>query len=488
MLDPRQPVLIGAHELAVRTADAEPIEMMVAAVEAAFLETDGVLRSAVDAVRVVKGIWPYKDPGRLVAHELGLPSATTAITQLGGNATYDLVNKTATDIMDGAVDVVIVCGAETMRTRRKDKAEGRKSSYRDETESTSPDLTVGADVELVDQNDIDAEVSQPVHFYAMAESSLRHRRSETPPEHLSRISSLWAEGSAVATKNPHAWIADFVAADRIASPGPDNRMVAAPYSKLLTSNINVDQAAALVMCSYGTARSVGIQDDKMVYLLAGSGAYDQLAIRERQHLDRSPAFRLSSERAFSLAGLSIDEVTHLDLYSCFPSSVQLAQHELGISSDRPFTITGGLTFAGGPYNGYCTQALAHATSLLRGTEESAFLYGNGGYFTKHSVLLLSGVAPEMPYRNDRPQSEVDQIPPREPAASSPESGTIEAYTVTYDRDSSPLRAILSVLDAVGSRTWAHLHDQDEIHALLASDHVGREVQLTPGQPPNARLL
>ena len=67
-VDPRQPVLIGAHELAVRTANAEPIEMMVAAVEAALRETDEVLRSTVDAVRVVKGIWPYKDPGRLVAH------------------------------------------------------------------------------------------------------------------------------------------------------------------------------------------------------------------------------------------------------------------------------------------------------------------------------------------------------------------------------------------------------------------------------------
>lgn len=480
-------MLIGAHELAVRTSDAEPIDMMVAAAEAALSETDGVLRSAVDAVRVVKGIWPYKDPGKLVAQELGLPSAQTAITQIGGNATYDLVNQTATDIVDGAVDVVIVCGAETMRTRRKDRAEGRKSSYRDETHSASPDLTVGADIELVDQRDIDADIYQPVNFYALAESSFRHRRGETPPEHLSRISSLWAEGSAVAAKNPHAWISEFVDADRIASSGPDNRMVAAPYSKLLTSNINVDQAAAVVMCSYGTARRAGIQDDEMVYLLAGSGAYDKPVIRERQHLDRSPAFRLSSERACSLAGLSIDEVTHLDLYSCFPSSVQLAQHELGISSDRPFTITGGLTFAGGPYNGYCTQALAHATSLLRGTEESAFLYGNGGFFSKHSVVLLSGVAPEIPYRNDRPQAEIDEIPPREAAASSPDSGGIEAYTVTYDRDNSPRRAILSVLDSRGSRTWAHLHDQGEIQALLTRDCVGREVELTPGEPPSARF-
>ena len=487
MVDPRQPVLIGAHELAVRTADAEPIEMMVAAAEAALRETNEVLRSTVEAVRVVKGIWPYKDPGRLVAQDLGIPSATTAITEIGGNATYDLVNETAMDIVDGAVDVVIVCGAETMRTRRKDKAEGRRSTYRNETEGAHPDLTVGADIELVDQRDIDAEVYQPVNFYALAESSLRHRRGETPPEHLSRISSLWAKGSAVAAKNPHAWITEFVDADRIASTGPDNRMVAAPYSKLLTSNINVDQAAAVVMCSYGTALRAGIKDNEMVYLLAGSGAYDRLAIRERQHLDRSPAFRSSSERACALAGVSIEEVTHLDLYSCFPSCVQLAQHELGISSDRPFTITGGLTFAGGPYNGYCTQALAHATSLLRGTEESAFLHGNGGYFSKHSVLLLSGVAPQIPYRNERPQSEVDQMARREPATSSPESGTIEAYTATYDRDNSPLRAILSVLDSHGSRTWAQLNDQEEIHALLTIDQVGREVRLTPGEPPHAQL-
>jgi hypothetical protein len=131
--------------------------------------------------------------------------------------------------------------------------------------------------------------------------------------------------------------------------------------------------------------------------------------------------------------------------------------------------------------------LAHATSLLRGTEESAFLYGNGGYFSKHSVLLLSGAAPEKPYRHERPQSEVDQMARRDPATASPESGTIEAYTVTYDRDNSPLRAILSVLDARGSRTWAHLHDEEEIFALLTIDQVGREVQLAPGEPPHAQL-
>jgi acetyl-CoA C-acetyltransferase len=40
-------------------------------------------------------------------------------------------------------------------------------------------------------------------------------------------------------------------------------------------------------------------------------------------------------------------VTHVDLYSCFPSAVQIAAAEIGCPTQRDLTVTGGLTFAGG---------------------------------------------------------------------------------------------------------------------------------------------
>ena len=475
--DPRHPVIVGAHELSIRSLDAEPVAMMAEATRRALADASADLVPRVDAIRVVKGIWPYRDPGRLVADLVGLPTtATTAITGMGGNATYDLVAHTAADIVAGQLDVVVVCGAESMRTRRADRAAGRLSTYLAEPEEAAPDVVIAGDDQMTDEHDAEAKMDHPVNFYAMADSVIRNRLSETPDEHLRRISRLWSEGSAVAAANPNAWMTTAVSAEQIATPGPQNRPVAAPYTKLLTSNINVDQGAALVLCAFEVARELGVDHESMVFLEAAAGASDHLPLRTRAALDRSPAFRLSAVRALELAGRSLDDVDHLDLYSCFPASVQLARRELGLGTDRPFTITGGLTFAGGPFNGYCTQALAHATSLLRATDESAFLYGNGGYFSKHSVLTVSGVPPRREFTHARLDDAVRALPKRQAIATAT-SGDLEAYTVTYGRDGRAERAILSVLDASGGRFWASTTDTTMIRALLETDLVGRRLRL-----------
>ena len=495
MIDPRHPVIVGAHELAVRSADAEPVAMMATAARAALDETNGRLLSAIESVRVVKGIWPYKDPGQLVADELGLSAIETGLTQIGGNATYDFVNETAAAITAGELSAAIICGAESMRTRRKDKSEGRRSLYRDEVEGATPDVISGLDHDLVDDADIASGVFQPVNFYAMAESAIRHERGESPSEHLERISTLWATGSDVASRNPHAWIQNLHSPREIATPSPTNRMVAAPYTKLLTSNINVDQGAALVLCSYEVAQRHDIRDDQMVFLVSGGGAHDPLTIRSRSQLHHSPAFDAAAKDTLERSGHTIDSLDHLDLYSCFPASVQLAQTSLGISDERPFTLTGGLTFAGGPFNGYCTQALAHTVFALRGTGASAFLYGNGGFFSKHSMLVVSGDAPTSPFSYRRSQDVVDALPQRA-LAELPELGTLEAYTVTYDRSERPERAICSVLDGRGARHWAISTEPATLTALLLEDRVGSHVLLEPGaskdangriEPPHAHL-
>ena len=51
------------------------------------------------------------------------------------------------------------------------------------------------------------------------------------------------------------------------------------------------------------------------------------------------------------AGVGIDDVAHLDLYSCFASSIDFALDALGhrpATDGRGVTVTGGLPFAGGP--------------------------------------------------------------------------------------------------------------------------------------------
>jgi acetyl-CoA C-acetyltransferase len=174
------------------------------------------------------------------------------------------------------------------------------------------------------------------------------------------------------------------------------------------------------------------------------------------------------QSALDLAGLTIDEVSMLDLYSCFPVAVQLAQRELGISAERPFTITGGLTFAGGPLNSYCLHALARSVELLRGSDgETAMLTGNGGFFTKHSCTILGSDPSGSAFAVAHPQDQVDALPSR-PMPGAADTGTIETYTVTYGRDGFD-RAIVAVIDDAGARHLTNSRDLELIETLLTND-------------------
>lgn len=489
-VDPRAPVIIGAGQVNGREHGSEPIDLMVRSVEAALADTGrpDAVRSRVDAVRVVWGIWPYRDPGRLVAARIGAPDVRTALTTDGGNQVYDLVIDTAARIRSGDVDVAVVCAAETLRTRRADRARGERSTYLAERDGAEPDEVLGLRRPMTADRERDAGLDIVSRFYAMAETALRHRLGEDVDAHRRRVARLWARASEVAADNPDAWTRQPVDAETIATPTPSNRPVASPYTKLMTSNLNVDQGGAVVMCSAEAAEAAGVSRDRWIFPWAGASAFDHWSPTNRWALDESPAMRLVGRDALVNAGLgSADDCGLLDLYSCFPVAVQVAQRELAISPDRDFTITGGLTFAAGPLNCYCILPLTRAVPLLRDAPgERALLTGNGGTFTKHSAIVLSG-SPRADdgFRSSSPQGEVDALPERPTPDAAVDRATLESYTVVFDREMRPERAILACLDQHGRRHWAGSTDPDAIADMLAVDCCERPVDLGDGPVPEA---
>ncbi len=246
----------------------------------------------------------------------------------------------------------------------------------------------------------------------------------------------------------------------------------------MTANLDVDQGGAVVMCSAATAAAAGVSRDRWIYPWSGVSAADHWYPTNRWAFDESPAMRLAGARALELAATGVDDCALIDLYSCFPSAVQVAQRELGVDAGRAFTITGGLTFAAGPLNCYCILPLVRAVRLLRDRpEERALLTGNGGYFTKHSMLTLAGEPPTAGFRCDSVQTAVDALPMRPTPADAAAAATIETYTVTHDRDGVPTRAILACLDPAGMRHFAQTDDADQLRVLLADDRCGTCVTL-----------
>ncbi len=482
-IPPRTPVLVGVAQVEQRERDPlrarEPLDLMTNAVKLAAEDAGSrELLARADSLRVIRGVWPYHDPGRAVAQRIGAAQAKSAITPYGGNFVQTTLNKTALEIQAGALDVAILTGAECGYTQARARKQGVKLQW-SEAPGT-PDLEIGHELPMAHDAELKRGVRRPVVMYPVFENALRYARRETIPQHIERVSKLWAGFSAVAAKNPHAWIREAKTAEQIRTPGPDNRMVSFPYPKLMNSNNNVDQGAALILCSVEAAQRLGIAREKWVFPWAGTDAHDHLFVSERDDLRSSPAIRFAGRRALELAGVEPSDLAHVDVYSCFPVAVQVAAQEIGLPLDRPLTVTGGLTFGGGPLNNYVMHGVARMAEVLRADRGKIGLCtANGGYLTKHAFVVYSTEPPERPFRHEDLQSRVDATPRRQALVDYEGEATIESYTVEFESD-APALGHAACLTPDGKRTWANSPDANVAAAMTREEFCGKRVRVKDG--------
>ena len=481
-VDPRTPVLIGCgqvnhhDEIGPETRSVEPVDLMAAAARQA---ADPRVIEAIDSIRVVNVLSAhYRDPGLLLGQRIGAANFRTLYSPVGGNVPQSLVNQACLDIQRGRADVVLLAGAETWRTRRGLKAKGGRLEWTVQDESVPMAQVSGDDVPMAGDAEIRIQLDRPAFVYPLFEQALRVANGEAIEDHLKRVGELWARFNTVAVANPNAWIRKAVTAAEISQPSPQNRMISWPYTKLMNSNNMVDQGAALILTSVGQAQRLRIPADRWVYPHAGTDAHDTPAIAERDELHRSTAIRIAGDRVLELAGLGIDDVDYVDLYSCFPSAVQVAAAELGLSLDdpaRPLTVTGGLTFAGGPWSNYVMHSIATMAGLLVANPgRRALITANGGYLTKHSFGVYS-TEPPAEFRWEDVQSAVDREPTRDGLVDWEGVGTVEAWTTPFNRDGQPEKAFVAVRTPNGSRTLAVITESAAAQATVREDIGGAKV-------------
>ncbi|MDF1899125.1 acetyl-CoA acetyltransferase [Mycolicibacterium smegmatis] len=477
----RTPVLVGYGQVSQYDENpaTEPVDLMA---EAARNAVDPRVLQAVDSVRVVNLLsWRYRDPGLLLAGRIGAAGARTRYTGIGGNVPQTLVNHACLDLQAGRAEVVLIAGAETWRTRSRLRARGVRPDWtrQDDTVPVAP----GGDDNVPMAGDAENRIKldRPAFVYPMFEQALRIAAGETPDEHRDRIGALWSRFSAVAARNPHAWNRDAVTAQQITQVGPDNRMISWPYPKLMNSNNMVDQGAVLILTTVQMATYLQIPMDRWVFPYAGTDSHDTYAIGERDELHRSPAIRIAGRRVLELAGADIDAIDFVDVYSCFPSAVQVAAAELGLPTDdpaRPLTVTGGLTFAGGPWNNYVTHSIATmAEKLVAEPGTRGLITANGGYLTKHSFGVYGTEPPEQEFRWEDVQSVVDAEPTRKLAVEWVGTGTVESWTTPFNRDGAPEKAFLAVRTPDGARTLAVITDESQAAATVREDIAGARVEV-----------
>lgn len=479
MIDPRTPVLVGLgqHTPADRQASTSATELLATAARAALADAGTAITERIGYLGTVD-CFAAEMPNQPAAlgELLGIQPKETVTTNISGTSPVELLADAATAITNGSVDAALLGGVEVVKAWR----DGRLIT--EETGHGAPDRKLGVDRTPQHEAELAAGLNQPTQYYPLFEHAVRAAEQTSLERHEQRLARLWSSFAAVAADNEHAWDRSAPSAETIRSTERGNRMVASPYRKLLTANIFVDQAAALVLCSAETARAAGIPRDRWVFVEATASANDHWFAAERQNLHRSPAIAAvnSAVRAHTRAG--VNDYALLDLYSCFPCAVEIAATELGIDPLDPTrvpTVTGGLTFAGGPGSNYASHSIATMAARLRERPGARGLCTALGWFmTKHAAVSLRTEPPSSPYRHLDAQAEVDQLPRRQVTSGYTGSAVLETYTCAYDREGAPETGYAACLLPDGTRTFAATESSSEAASLVDGDPLGRTVQLT----------
>ncbi len=480
----RRPVIVGVGQVQQRSPDParalEPLQLMIQAMELAGEDAHAPsLLARADSIRVPKGLWDYSNPGKLLAEHFSAQSPETVIAPISGNMVQFMITDAARQIVAGERDIVIVCGGEGQHSMRRARAAGVELKQTIQTDSW-PDVAIAHDGEVVTPYEIAIGLRRPTLIYALFENAMRFARGESHADHIERLSNLWAGFSSVAAGNPNAWIRDAKSAEQIRTVTTENRMISFPYTKLMTANMVVDQAAAAIVCSESTAIQAGVPRDRLVYLHAATDGPITRPVSKLETLDDQPAMRINGQRALELAGVDIDAIDHVDLYSCFPSAVQMGARALGIDERRPLTVTGGLTFAGGPFNSYVLHAIAQMCGRLRGDPGSLGLVSSlGGYLAKHAHAIYSTTPPESGFRHADTGAELAQLPSCRTVENYIGPAHVESYSVQYEPgpDGQRIKLFAACRTPEAERAWGTSTDPDLLAAAQTEELCGRDARI-----------
>ncbi|MEI7885972.1 MAG: acetyl-CoA acetyltransferase [Actinomycetes bacterium] len=484
-LDPRTPVIIGCGQVLNRVDQGaepcEPAALMVQALLAAESDSgaSGVLAEAQVVAAVPTLSWRYSDPAAVVRGRIGCSTAQTWSATVGGNTPQSMLNRLCSFIAAGDLDLAVLCGGEAGKSRSAAKKAGIELDWARQDADLAPDWMDESPFLMGHPSEAARGILMPLQVYPLFENALWQDSGLNIEEHLETVGQIWAGFSQVAEQNPYAWNRISYTAEQITTPTAENRMIGYPYTKRMVSNPDVDMASGLILCSVERARALGVPTDRWVFVHAGTDAKDR-NLTERNNFYSSPAMSVAGNRVLELAQLQIDKVAHLDLYSCYPSAVQLALRELSISADRQLTVYGGLSFAGGPWNNPVGHAICSMVQVLREDAGSIGLVtANGGHVDKHAFGVYSTNPPKAGFRWERPQAEVDDRGGRTAVADFQGEAKIETWTVMHDRDGLPTRGHAACLTPDGGRTWGVSSQTEIMHAMSTEELLGRQVRIGP---------
>jgi acetyl-CoA C-acetyltransferase len=479
-LDPRTPVLAGVGVATQRLdepgAGDEAVELMVrAAVRAGDDSGCPALLAAVDRVAVPHGSWHYPDPGRIVAERVGAPGARTILVQTG-IPQQSLIDDAYAGIAAGDVDVVLVVGGEAAHRAVTARRAGVTAAETEQPGAEPDELQVPTS-EIVTRLEIEGGFASAMAPFAMIDSALRHAEGRTLDEHRDDIARLWSGFNAVAAEFPHAAFPEPRDATFLREPSTANRPFAFPYNKWHCAQMNVDQAAALLICSLEAARRLGVDPARMVFPLVGLESSYAVPVSQRRDIHRWPGMEELGRAAEAHLGRPLASLDHAEVYSCFPAAVRVQQRALGLPVDGVPTITGGETFAGGPWNNFVLQTTAAMADRVRAERGTTGLVTTVSGLLNKPGLAVYAATPDVPLLSRDLAAEAELATARvEVVAGYRGPARVATYTVAYDR-LDPVRCTVIADTPEGTRVVASATDPELAERVTREELIGTDVQV-----------
>jgi len=413
---------------------------------------------------------------RSFAKRVGADPTRAILSTTGGQYNQKLVGEFANDIASGRSQCAAIVGSEAISTVLALSAKGEKPDWSEQVGGEFEDRGFGLDG-MLEPALFAHGATGAIPLYAIAENARRAKSGKSLDEYRLDIGALFAPFTKVAAANPHSAAPKERSAAELATITERNRIVAEPYTRMTVARDQVNQAAAIILCSAGKARELGVPEERWVHIHAATSA-TELELSERPDLAANPASIASVEAALKIAGKGMADMAFLDFYSCFAIPVfnQCDHFGLAVDDPRGLTLTGGLPFFGGAGNNYSAHAICEAVERVRGARGAFALVGaNGGWMSKYATGIYSADAAD--WSGPERVSEIPKATDAIARAKGPfDSATVESYTINHSKSGSD--AVFIGRNADGERVVGNAD---------LSDTATREA-FEGGQPFGAQLV
>lgn len=339
----------------------------------------------IEEIQIPKGYWKYRDPGKWIAEKNNIQNVKTSITKIGV-LQQNLINTSCIKIQNGDITGSLIIGGESRFKRVLSKKFGKE--YLETSLTQNPDHYIKAkdDLRLPEEED---ELGQmAVGYYSILESAYRASIGVDIDTHKNNIAALYQKLSEIASKNKDSWMKTKLSKKEILETSEKNPEQAFPYNKYHCTSWNVNQSSALIIVSKKIADKLCISEEKRVYPLASSESNFMVPTILRDSLVKPSGMKLAADFILNLCKSNNIKPNTYDLYSCFPVAVQMFADSLSLSKDTLFTVTGGMSFSGGPLNHYVLTASVKMIQEIRSNSSKiGLITGVSGMMTKQSYAL-----------------------------------------------------------------------------------------------------